>query len=70
MQIKGSIYAIFGTHHMQSIVMDKLIVMDELIVLDVLVCLCFLVSDGEHMYSDIGLVCMTLIVMIVLCALY
>jgi hypothetical protein len=41
-----------------------------LIVLDVLVCLCFLVWDGEHMYSDIGLVCMTLIVMIVLCALY
>jgi len=44
--------------------------MDELIVLDVLVCLCFLVWDREHMYSDIELDCMTLIVMIVLCALY
>jgi hypothetical protein len=46
------------------------IVMDELIVLDVLVYLCFLVWDKEHMYSDIGLVCMTLIVVIVLGALY
>jgi hypothetical protein len=41
------------------------IVMDELIVLEVLVCLCFLVCDGEHMYSDIRLVCMTLIVLVV-----
>jgi hypothetical protein len=46
------------------------IVMDELIVLDVLVCLCLLVWYGEHMYSDIRLVYMTLIVLIVLCALY
>jgi len=39
--------------------------MDELIVLDVFVC-----QDGEHMYSDIRLVCMTSIVVTVLCALY
>jgi hypothetical protein len=46
------------------------IVMDELIVLDVLIRLCFLVWDGEYMYSDIELVFTTLIILIVLCALY